>query len=233
VPRLDAARTKRNPGPLTPLSRDRVLRAAIDLADADGIESLSMRRLAQQFGVDPMSLYNHVRNKEDLLEGMVDLVVSDIVPSVDGADWRAQLRRTVMAARAVLLQHPWAKRVIEARPVPGPATLHYLDVVLGILRDSGFSLALTHHTLHVLGSRVLGFSQDLFDDSASVRPEPEVALAQARQLTLAFPRLGELALAATHEGGLGGCDDDAEFAFSLDLILDGLERIRTYPDTRS
>jgi AcrR family transcriptional regulator len=204
-----------------------VLRAAIDLADADGIESLSMRRLAQQFGVDPMSLYNHVRNKEDLLGSMVELVVGEIVPAVDGADRRQLLRQTIMSARAVLLRHPWAKLVIESRSTPGPATLRYLDSVLGILRDGGFSIALCHHALHVLGSRILGFSQDLFDDSASVRPDPEAVAAQARQLSLAFPRLGEMALAASHDGGLGGCDDDVEFAFSLDLILDGLDRIRS------
>lgn len=201
-----------------------MLRAAIELADSEGIDSLSMRRLAQQFGVDPMSLYNHVRNKEDLLEGMVEMVVGEIEPSALGADWQSNLRQTVMAARVTLLRHPWAKGVIESRATPGPTTLRYMDGVLGILRDGGFSIALSHHALHVLGSRVLGFSQDLFDDSGSVRPDPDVAAAQARQLAVAFPRLGELALASSHEGGLGGCDDDLEFAFGLDLILDGLER---------
>ncbi len=102
-----------------------------------------------------------------------------------------------------------------------------MDTPLEIVRDGGSSLALPHHAVHVLGSRVLGFSHGLFDDSASVRPEPDVAVARARQLTVPFPHLGELALAATQEGGLGGCDDDTEFARELDLSLDGLERLRS------
>ena len=137
------------------------------------------------------------------------------------------LRQTILAARQVLLQHPWSSRVIESRITPTPATLRYLDTVLGILRDGGFSLDLRHHTLHVLGSRILGFSQDLFDDSPDVRPEPEVAAMQARMWATTHPDLALLAGAVTHDGALGGCDDDEEFAFSLELILEGLERRRT------
>lgn len=208
------------------MSRDRILDAAVRLADRDGIESLSMRKLAQQLGVDPMSLYNHVRDKEDLLDGIVDVVVSEIEPAAAGPDWRSSLRGTILAARRTMLRHPWVARVIESRPDPSPSTLRHMERVLDIIRGAGFSLDLAHHALHVLGSRVLGFSQDLFDDSDDARPDPEAAAMLARQLAVSHPRLGELAAAVTHEGGLGGCDDDVEFEFGLDLILDGLDRLR-------
>jgi AcrR family transcriptional regulator len=202
------------------LSRKQVLEAAVRLADADGIESLSMRNVGQALGIEAMSLYTHVRNKDDLLDGMVEVVVGEIPIDLDGASWKATLRRTVLSARSALLRHPWAHRVIETRTAPGPATLRYFDTVIGILRDGGFSLDLTHHALHLLGSRVLGFTQDLFDDSGDITPE------QAAMLAGPFPRVAEMAVAVSHDGGLGGCDDDVEFAFALDFILDGLERLR-------
>jgi AcrR family transcriptional regulator len=226
MPRLIAPTPRRRVAGAERLSRERIVAAAIDLADRDGIDSLSMRKLAQQLGVDPMSLYNHVSDKDDLLAGIVDGLVARIEPTTDDADWRSNLRRTILAARGVLLQHPWSSRVIESRVTPTPATLRYLDTVVGILRAGGFSLDLRHHSLHVLGSRILGFSQDLFDDSPDVRPEPEVAAMQARMWATTHPDLALLAGAVTHDGGLGGCDDDEEFAFSLELILEGLERQR-------
>ncbi len=206
-----------------PLSKERVLRAAVELADRDGSDAVSMRKLGQALGADPMSLYHHVQDKGGILDGIVDVVVDEIEISRSATDWKTALRGQVMEARAVMLRHPWAPRVIEARPDPGPATLRYLDVVLGILRDGGFSIDMAHHAIHVLGSRILGFSQDLFDDNAT---DPDVAALAARQLASVYPRIGELALAVSHEGGLGGCDDEFEFAFGLDLILDGLERQR-------
>ena len=216
----------RSPGGLT---RDRILDAAIAVADQDGLEAVSMRRLGQELDVDPMSLYRHVRDKEDLLDGITDRVVAGIAvtpaAALDGAAWKPSVRTTILGARATALRHPWVPSILEQRRQPGPATLRYLDGVLGLLRGGGFSVAMGHHALHVLGSRILGFSQDLFDD-AGAPPDPEVAALQARQLAVAFPHLGELALSATHAGGLGGCDDDMEFAFALDLILDGLERLR-------
>ncbi len=218
--------TERRARPEAPLSRDRILATAVRLADREGIEALSMRKLAQQLGVDPMSLYNHVRDKGDLLDGVVDVVVGEIEPVAGGPDWRSSLRATILAARRTMLLHPWAARVIESRADPSPSTLRHMEHVMEIVRGGGFSLELAHHALHVLGSRVLGFSQDLFDDSDDGRPDPEAAAMLARQLAVSHPRLGELAAAATHEGGLGGCDDDVEFEFGLDLILDGLDRLR-------
>jgi AcrR family transcriptional regulator len=208
------------------LTRERVLEVAIQLADRDGIESVSMRKLGQELGVEAMSLYTHVRNKDDLLDGMIDAVVGEIPIRPDGADWKAALRRQVMSARRVLLSHPWAPRVIESRTNASPAVLRYMDAVLGLLREGGFSIDLTHHAIHVLGSRVLGFNQDLFDDSEKSDPAPDMAATLAQALAEKYPYVTEIALAATHDGGLGGCDDDFEFAFGLDLILDGLDRVR-------
>jgi AcrR family transcriptional regulator len=171
-----------------------------------------------------MSLYTHVRNKDDLLDGMVDLIVGEIPLTTDGGDWKSEMRRTVLAARQAILQHRWAPRVIEERTAPGPATTAYFDALTGILRRGGLSIDLTHHALHLMGSRALGFSQDLFDDSSEF--DPEVAAAMAEQLRDTHPYIAEMVVAVSHEGGLGGCDDDVEFAFALDVILDGLERLR-------
>jgi AcrR family transcriptional regulator len=210
----------------TPLSKDRVLRAAVGLADRGGIDALSMRKLGQELGVEAMALYRHVRDKDDILDGIVEVVIGEIAVLDADGDWKTALRNRVMAAREVMLRHPWAPRVMEERKTVGPAFLAYLNAVMAILRAGGFSLELAHHTIHVLGSRILGFDQDLFEDKNDPRPEPEAAASLARAMAEHYPYLAELALAATHDGGLGGCDDDVEFAFGLDLILDGLEALR-------
>ena len=205
------------------LTRQRVVAAGIELADRDGIESISMRKLAQELGIEAMSLYTHVHNKDDLLDGMVDAVIGEIPTDTDGADWKTSLRRIVLAARGVMLTHPWAPGPIQTRTAPGPAMLHYVNTVLGILRAGGFTVAQAHHALHILGSRGLGFSQDLFDDSGEL--DPEAAAGIAEQLGAVLPHVAEMALAVTHGGALGRCDDDAEFEFVLDFILDGLDRL--------
>jgi AcrR family transcriptional regulator len=209
----------------TPLTRERVLRTAMDLADRDGLEALSMRRLGQELGVDAMALYRHVRNKDDLLDGIVEVIVAEIERPSPTGDWKAGLREQAMAARRVMLRHPWARRVLEVRPKGGPVFLGYVESVLATLYDGGFSIDLAHHTLHVLGSRIFGFNQDLFEDSGEPDLSPEVVAALTRALA-AYPRVAELARSVSHEGVLGPCDDDVEFAFGLDLILDGLERSR-------
>jgi AcrR family transcriptional regulator len=208
------------------LSRERIVAAAVTIADREGVDAVSMRRIGQELGVDPMSLYRHVDGKDGLLDAMTDAVVAEIEPVADAGDWLASARATMLAARRVMLRHPWTADVLKAHPSPTPAGLRHLDALLGILRDGGLDVELTHHAIHVLGSRILGFSQDLYDDGDDVRPDPEQAALQARQWAASVPRLAELAVSVTHEGALGGCDDDAEFAFSLDLILEGLERRR-------
>jgi AcrR family transcriptional regulator len=207
------------------LTRQRVVAAAVELADRDGIESISMRRLAQELGVEAMSLYTHVRNKDDLLDGMADAVIGEIPMSTDGADWKASLRQMALAGRGVMLRHPWAPRIVETRAGPGPTALGYINTVLGTLREGGFTIAQTHHALHILGSRLLGFTQALFDDTEQL--DPETAAQLESQLGATHPYIVEMALAVTHGGTLGACDDDAEFAFEIDFILDGLDRLQS------
>jgi AcrR family transcriptional regulator len=200
--------------------------AAVGVADRGGLDGLSMRKLGQELGVDAMALYRHVRNKDDLLDGLVEAIVGQIDRPQPGDEWQATLRGQAMAARRVMLSHPWARQVLEERGTGGPATLTHIESALATLRDGGFSIELAHHALHVLGSRIFGFTQDLFEETGPDEPPPEVATAQARALA-AYPRVSELAQSVSHEGVLGRCDDDVEFAFGLDLVLDGLESLRT------
>jgi AcrR family transcriptional regulator len=215
------------------LRRERILATAVALADGGGVDSISMRRIAQELGVVPMALYKHVANKDELLDGMIDVVVGEIDPPIAGADWKTTMRERILAARRVLLRHPWAARVIESRGEPTQTVIGYLDSMMGIFRSGGFSIDLMHHGLHVMGSRILGFSQDLFDDTDNM-PEEE-ARAMWAGLAEVYPNLAALAGAyfageVTHDEGSvvgGACDDQFEFEFALDLILDGLERLRT------
>jgi len=203
-----------------PLSRDRVLRAAVARADKAGIESLSMRRLAEELGVVPMALYKHVANKEELLDGMIDVVVGEIDPPVAGAGWKSAVRQRILSARRALLRHPWASQVMESKQNPTPLVLAYMDTMIGLFRAGGFSVNLTHHVMHTIGSRVLGFSQELFNDSSTI--DPEVAAAMMRELGPKFPNVLAIATAASHEEAsvVGpGCDDQYEFEFALDLLL--------------
>jgi AcrR family transcriptional regulator len=208
----------------TPLTRERVLQAAVELGDRGGIEALSMRKLGQELGVDAMALYRHVRGKDDLLDGLVEAIVGQIEGPTAAADWKAALRAQAMSARNVMLRHPWARQVLEERGTGGPATLARVESALATLYEGGFSIELAHHALHVLGSRLFGFTQDLFEESTPTDPPPDPgALVRAMA---GYPRIIELATSVSHEGVLGACDDDVEFAFGLDLILDGLERLR-------
>jgi AcrR family transcriptional regulator len=213
--------------PRVPLSRERVLRAAVALADEGGVDALSMRRLAQELGVVPMALYKHVANKDELLDGMIDVVVGEIDPPAGVSDWKAAIRRRVLSARGALLRHPWASRVIESRPEPTPTVLAYMDSMIGIFRAGGFSVDLTHHAMHAMGSRLLGFTQELYDDSVDLDLEATTAMVQ--QMAGGYPHITELVMAITHDQAsvVGqGCDDQFEFEFALDLMLDGLERLR-------
>jgi AcrR family transcriptional regulator len=209
-----------------PLSRDRVLRAAVTLADDAGIDAVSMRRLAQELGVVPMALYKHLANKDELLDGMVDAIVSEIEPPVPNADWQTAVRQRILSARRALRRHPWASRLIASRPVPTPVELAYLESVVAMFRTGGFSADLTHHAMHVLGSRMFGFTQELFDDSGSI--DPDVRVAALRHLSGTHPLLAEIATEGGHDvpSARPACDDQYEFEFGLDLLLDGFARLR-------
>lgn len=224
-----ATATDDGTGRRLPLTRDRVLRAAVALADREGIDAVSMRRLGQELSVEAMSLYNHVANKEEILNGMVDVIVGEIEPAAVDAGWRDALRQRVLSARRALLRHPWASAVMASRKTVTPTMMEYMESVARILRAGGFSVDLTHHTFHVMGSRILGFTQELYDDSEQLAESPEIAEVMLRGMSEQFPNLAEMALSATHDGTIvgTGCDDQFEFEFGLDLILDGLERLRS------
>jgi AcrR family transcriptional regulator len=214
--------------PREPLSRERILGTAMALADEGGVESLSMRKIALELGVVPMALYKHVANKDELLDGMVDVVVGEIDPPVVGTDWKTTIRERVLSARRALLRHPWASQVIESRTDPTPAVIEYMDSMIGILRAGGFSIDLTHHAMHAMGSRLLGFSQELFDDTSG--DGAEIQELQRQWMAERYPHITEMVAAISHdeESVVGsGCDDQFEFEFSLDLTLDGLERLQT------
>jgi AcrR family transcriptional regulator len=209
------------------LSRDRVLRAAVALADTAGIESLSMRKLAQELGVVPMALYKHVANKEELLDGMVDVVVGEIDPPVHGTDWKSAVRQRILSARRALLRHPWASRVLESRTNPTPLVLGYMDSMIGMFRAGGFSVDLTHHVMHTVGSRIFGFTQELFEDLPGADPETQAMMPP--EMAGRYPFITELLMAVYHDEASvvgSGCDDQFEFEFALDLLLDGIERLR-------
>jgi AcrR family transcriptional regulator len=209
--------------PRTPLTRERVLQAAVALADEHGLEPLSMRTLADAVGVKAMSLYNHVANKDDLLDGMIDIVFGEIgLPSADGG-WKASMRRRALDVRTVLSRHRWAIGLMESRTSPGPATLRHHDAVLACLRDAGFSLELTAHAYAALDSYIYGFAlqekQLPFDT-----PEETAALAQVMLAQFPvdqFPRLAEFTFEHVMRPGY---DFGKEYEFGLDLLLDGLER---------
>jgi AcrR family transcriptional regulator len=216
-------------GRRAPLNRDRVLRAAVALADETGIESLSMRKLAKDLGVVPMALYKHVASKEELLDGMVDAVIGEIDPPVPGAGWKTAIRQRVLSARRVLLRHPWASRVIETRTNRTLVVLGYMDSMSGMFLAGGFSADLTHHVMHALGNRMWGFTRELFDDGqGGGDPDPPTAAA-FDEMAKRYPHIVEIAMAATR-GDLSavgaGCDEQFEFEFALDLLLDGFERLR-------
>ncbi|PTA46165.1 TetR/AcrR family transcriptional regulator [Micromonospora sp. RP3T] len=215
-----------------PLSRARILRTAVALADDAGIAALSMRNLAQELGVVPMALYKHVANKDELLDGMIDEVVAEIDPPAADGDWKHTIRRRVLSARQMLRRHPWASLAIETRDTATPGVLAYLDSMVGAFRAGGFSVDLAHHVMHAMGSRILGFSQELFDASRragrSGTSGPEPSAVFPPEAAARFPHLAEVAGAASHEDGSvvgSGCDDQFEFEFALDLLLDGVERL--------
>jgi AcrR family transcriptional regulator len=224
-----------------PVTKERVFRAAIAVADDGGIDSLTMRKVADELGIEPMSLYYHVANKAAMLDGVVESLVAEIEdtverldPLADPTDWKAALRRRILTARSVMLRHRWAPALFESRTDVGPAAMRYYDGVLGHLRQGDFPFDLAHHALHVLGSRALGFTQELFEPEDGQADEVDTAALEqmADQLPNITQMLKEIAggdPASVHGPDfttLGYCDDQAEFEFALDLILDGLDRLR-------
>jgi AcrR family transcriptional regulator len=221
------AGVQRRPETRVPLSRERVLSTAVALADRDGVEAASMRKIAQELGVVPMALYRHVANKDELLDGMIDVVVGEIDPPETGRAWKTAVRRRILSARQALLRHPWARQAMESRTEPTPTVLAYMDSMMGMFRAGGFSVDLVHHTMHAMGSRLLGFSQEVFNDSGPLDMATAAQLQQA--MAASYPHIAEVVGVVLHDDASvvgSGCDDQLEFEFALDLMLDGLERHR-------
>ena len=208
-----------------PLSRDRVLRAAVAFADESGIASLTMRKFGEALGVEAMSLYNHVANKDELLDGMVDLVFSEIDLPPRGVDWKTAMRQRAVSARQALARHRWAIGLMESRTSPGPATLRHHDAVIGSLRGAGFSIEMAAHAFSVLDSYIYGFAlQEANLPFGTAEETAEVAQMILAQLPAdEYPHLTELTVGHVLQPGY---DYGDEFEFGLDLILDGLERVR-------
>jgi AcrR family transcriptional regulator len=212
-----------------------VLETAVRVADEGGIEALTMRNLAEALEVEAMSIYYHVPNKEAVLDGVTEVVVRemlDATPAIadpeDEEGWKRAMRAKILASRQVLLRHPWAPAVMETRKALSVAVLEYYDGVLGLFRAGGFSYDLAHHALHALGSRAMGYAPDSFepDTDDPGHDDPMVLLGAMKER---FPHLVEMLQNVSHDAPgatLGWCDDQTEFEFGLDLMLDGLDRLR-------
>ncbi len=217
-----AKKSRPRPG----LTRERVLHVAIGLADGQGLDGLTMRKLAKELGVEAMSLYNHVANKDDLLDGMIDIVFGEIEPPAAGGDWKAELRKRAVSTREALMRHRWAVGEMEGRSDHGSSNLKVHDAVLGCLRGAGFSVQMSVHAMSVQDAYIYGFALQQTDmtpqsaeDFAAVAKQQMVDYADA---LADYPNLVEVV------GGYvatAGYDYEAEFLFGLDVILDGLERL--------
>lgn len=210
-------------GSRIPLSRDRVMHAAVALADAGGLESLTMRKLGRQLGVEAMALYRHAANKDDILDGIVDLVFSEIgLPPAD-VGWKEAMRQRAMSLRDVLARHRWAIGLMESRTNPGPANLGHHDAVIGCLRASGFDMAMAAHAYALLDAYIYGFALTKmnlpFESTADIT---EMARSMLQPFPFnAYPNLADF---ITEHAMKPGYDFADEFGYGLDLVLDGLER---------
>lgn len=205
-----------------PLSRDRVLRAAVGLADADGIDALTMRKLGHFLGVEAMSLYNHVKNKDDLLDGLIDLVFAEVpLPPADGT-WKEPMRQRGVDVRNALSRHRWAIGLMESRTSPGPETLRHHDAVLGCLFAAGFSMQLAAHAYAALDSYIYGFA---LQERGLPMEGAEQTASLAQEMLAQFPAdlFPHLAAFTAEHILIPGYDFADEFEFGLGLILDGLE----------
>ena len=205
-----------------PLSRERALSTAVALADAEGIGSLSMRKLAQELGVEAMSLYHHVTNKEDILDGMVDMVFGEIELPSDGTDWKTAMRQRAESARAALTRHPWAISIMDSRTSPGPATLRHHNAVLGSCRGAGFTVHMAAHAFSLIDSYIYGFVlQEVnlpFDESSELDEVVESMMLPFSADD--YPHLVELTTEYILQPGYSYGN---EFEYGLSLVLDSLE----------
>ena len=228
MPKKEKALQRLNSNPRTPLSRERVLRAAVDLADEGGLERLSMRELGRRLGVEAMSLYNHVANKDDVLDGMVDLVVGEIDLPAPETDWRQSMRLRAASALKAFTRHPWATVLIDSRVHGGLGRLRYFEAVIGALRRAGFPIELSARAFSLIDSYVYGFCRQSLNLASADAGGGDAAEAFLQALPeKEYPYLAEM---AAMQAATPGYDEASDFEFGLNLILDGLQRVR---DARS
>lgn len=229
------------------MSRDRVLESALALADAEGLQAVTMRRLGDELGVEAMSLYYHLPGKDGLLDGLVDTLAGQIEYEIEHAvasraggnsdtaltaeqDWRAVLRRRCLAARRVMVRHPWGPGLLASRKAVPFSVYLLFEGTLATMVRGGLSYHLGHQALHALGSMVLGFAQEIFSPAqAAGDVDPDAADAEFEAVATALPYLAAMVAVEMHDNDdpvLGWCDSQTEFEFTLDLLLDGLERKR-------
>jgi AcrR family transcriptional regulator len=212
------------PEPRIPLSRERVLRAAIALADQGGLESLSMRKLGQELGVEAMSLYHHVANKDDLLDGIVDAVTSEIEVPSEGYDWKEAIRRTAISSHDVFVRHRWSCSLMMRRARVSPDRMRWMEAVLRTFREAGFSADMTHHAYHAIDSHITGFT--LWQVSMPFETKEElVDMAEGFLKEIPVDQYPYVIEHAEQHLAPSSPDGKTEFEFGLDLILDGLERL--------
>jgi AcrR family transcriptional regulator len=205
-----------------PLSKDRIVDAAVALADAGGFESLTMRNLAEELGSAPMSLYRHFANKEELLDGMIDVVFGEMYPPAIGGDWRIELRERGISARSALRQHPWAIGLMETRMHPGPASAVHHNATMGCLREAGFPFREAVHAYNLLDCYTYGFAlQEKTIPFETPEESAEMAEVTVGDMGATYPYLAEV---VSEFATSGGYDYTGEFEFGLDFILDGLDR---------
>lgn len=206
-----------------PLSREQVLRAAVDLSDEGGLETLSMRELGRRLGVEAMSLYNHVANKDDLLDGMVDLVVGEIeLPGLE-ADWRQSMRLRAVSALKAFRRHPWATALIDSRLGGGPGRLRYFESVIRVLRRAGFTTEIAARAFSLIDSYIYGFCRQSLNIASADSGDAHVADAFLRALPAnEYPYLAEM---AAMQATKAGYDEESDFEFGLSLILNGLQGV--------
>jgi AcrR family transcriptional regulator len=209
--------------PRLPLSRDRILQAALELADTAGIEAVTMRRLGQELGFEAMSLYNHVANKDEVLDGIVDLVLAESEPPSPTGPWDAAVRSSAASVHAAFRRHPWACALLMSPERVRPARLRYMDLLLGRLREAGFSAETTYHAYHVLDGHIFGFS--LWETSHTYTSDEVSKFVQRFAEFIpadTYPYLHEHAQQHFNDGPHR---EVSAFEFGLDLIVDGLKQI--------
>lgn len=207
------------------LDRSAVVAEAIALADAEGLEALSMRALAARLGVVPMALYKHVADKEDLLGHMVDRIVAGYSPPAEGGGWRDRVRSRALSARDAILTHPWLGDAIDTRKRRSETVLAHMNAVAGDFIDGGVTPDLTHYAMHALGNRIWGYSTEAFEDADAPTPADADQPAIVEYMTTRFPHVVAIAMDAVSRNPSGSCEQQAEFEFTLDLLLDSFERL--------